>query len=357
MAPAPITGDPRFFAQSGPQTLARVADEVGGTLVGGAPGHLMLVGVAPLQAARPDQVSFLDNKRYASALAASAAGAVILHPDMQRHLPPGTVGILTPEPYLGWARVAALFHPEKPANPGIHPSACVAPDAEIGEGCEIGPMVVIGAGARIGPRCRIGAQTVIGPSVQIGADARIDCHVSLSHALLGDRVRLLPGVRIGQDGFGFAMGAQGFVSVPQLGRVVIEDDVDIGANTTIDRGSAQDTVVGAGTRIDNLVQIAHNVQIGRCCVIVAQVGISGSAILEDFVMLGGQAGVVGHARLGRRARIGAQAGVISDVEAGAEFVGSPAQNSWDFFRQLAYLRRATREQPARRPPGGAADEH
>ena len=350
MAHAPITGDPRFFARSGPLALSRLAEAAGGTLVGAGSDDLMLVGVAPLQTARPDQVSFLDNKRYAGALAASSAGAVILHPDMQKHLPPGTIGIVTTEPYIGWARVAALFHPEAPANPGIHPSACVAADAELAEGCEIGPMVVIGAGARIGPRSRIGAQTVIGPAVEIGADARIDCHVSISHALIGNRVRLLPGVRLGQDGFGFAMGAHGFVSVPQLGRVVIEDDVDIGANTTIDRGSAQDTVIGAGTHIDNQVQIAHNVQIGRCCVIVAQVGISGSTTLEDFVVIAGQAGVIGHVRVGTRARVGAQAGVMADVEAGAEVVGSPAQNGRDFFRQMAYLRRITRDM-ARKPAG------
>ena len=150
----------------------------------------------------------------------------------------------------------------------------------------------------------------------LGADCRIGAHASLSHALLGDRVIVYPGARIGQDGFGFAVGGEGFLSVPQLGRVVLEDDVEIGANTTIDRGSLHDTRIGAGSRLDNLVQIGHNVRLGRGCVIVSQVGISGSTILEDHVMVGGQAGLTGHLRIGRRARIGAQAGVMSDVPAG-----------------------------------------
>ena len=167
---------------------------------------------------------------------------------------------------------------------------------------------------------------------------------SLSHALLGDRVYIYPGARIGQEGFGFASVASGFLTVPQLGRVILEDDVEVGANTTIDRGSAQDTVIGAGSRLDNLVQIGHNVVLGRCCVIVAQVGISGSTVLEDFIRVGGQAAMAGHLRIGRGAQIGAQSGVISDVPAGAAVLGSPAQPKRDFFRQVATIR-----QLARRP--------
>ena len=180
---------------------------------------------------------------------------------------------------------------------------------------------------------------MIGEGVVLGADCRIGAHASLSHALLGARVYIYPGARIGQEGFGFAPTDAGFVSVPQLGRVIIEDDVEVGANTTIDRGSAQDTVIGAGSRLDNLVQIGHNVRLGRCCVIVAQVGISGSTVLDDFVMVAGQAGFTGHLHIGRRARIGAQAGVMADVPAGAEVVGSPAMPVREFFRQVATLRR------------------
>ncbi|MDQ2762197.1 MAG: UDP-3-O-(3-hydroxymyristoyl)glucosamine N-acyltransferase, partial [Pseudomonadota bacterium] len=166
--------------------------------------------------------------------------------------------------------------------------------------------------------------------------------VSLSHALLGARVAVYPGARIGQEGFGFLPVADGFRSAPQLGRVIVEDDVEIGANTTIDRGSLHDTVIGMGSRLDNLVQIGHNVRIGRFCVIVAQAGISGSTVLEDHVMIAGQAGLTGHLRIRSRARIGAQAGIMSDVPAAADVVGSPALPVREFFRQVALLRRLAR---------------
>jgi len=298
----------------------------------------------PLQTAGPNEVSFLDNRRYASALKRTLAGAVIVHPDMQAWVPAATVPILTTEPHVGWAQVAALFHPVPVVSPGIHPSAIVAEGAVVDPSAEIGPLCVIEAGAEIGPGCRIGPCAVIGSGVVIGRDCRIGAHVSLSHALLGARVYVYPGARIGQEGFGFAPTSTGFLTAPQLGRVILEDDVEVGANTTIDRGSAQDTVIGAGSRLDNLVQIGHNVVLGRCCIIVAQVGIAGSTVLEDFVQVGGQAAMDGHLRIGRGARIGAQAGVISDTPSGAEVLGSPAQPKRDFFRQVATLKRMARRQ-------------
>jgi UDP-3-O-[3-hydroxymyristoyl] glucosamine N-acyltransferase len=311
--------------------------------------RLMLAGVAPLQTAGPEEVSFLDNRKYVPALEATRAGAVILHPDLAARVPAGSVAIVTVEPYAAWARVAALFHPLPPIQPGIHPSAVVSPQAAVDSSAEIGPLAVIGAGAEIGPRCRIGSHAVIGDGVVLGADCRIGPHASLSYALVGARVYVYPGARIGQEGFGFAITAEGFRTVPQLGRVILEDDVEVGANTTIDRGHLHDTVIGAGSRLDNLVQIGHNVRLGRGCVIVSQAGISGSTILEDHVMLGGQAGMTGHLRIGRRARIGAQAGVMADVPAGAEVVGSPAQPARAFFREVAAIRRLVRE--SKRPRG------
>jgi len=175
--------------------------------------------------------------------------------------------------------------------------------------------------------------------VVVGPDCRIGAHASLSHALLGARVFVYPGARIGQEGFSFATTKTGFLSIPQLGRVIVEDDVEVGANTTIDRGSTRDTIIGAGSRLDNLVQIGHNVRLGRCCVIVAQVGIAGSTTLDDFVQVGGQAGMAEHLRIGQGAQIGAQAGVMSDVRAGAVLLGSPAQPRTEFFRQVATLKR------------------
>ena len=341
----PIAGDPRFFDRSGPHNLEAVADAAQAKA---SPGGLMLTGVAPLQTAGPGDVSFLDNRKYAAALAETRAGAVIVHQDMADRVPPTAIAIAAAEPYVAWARVAALFHPMPPVQPGVHPSAVLAADASIDPGAEIGPLAVICARAQIGPRCLVDAGAFIGAGVVLGADCRIGAHASLSHALLGDRVVVYPGARIGQDGFGFAAAGKDFLRVPQLGRVVLEDDVEIGANTTIDRGSLRDTRIGAGSRLDNLVQIGHNVSLGRGCVIVAQVGISGSTILEDHVMVGGQAGLTGHLRIGSRARIGAQAGVMSDVPAGADVVGSPAQPMREFFRHIAVLRRLVREATAKR---------
>jgi UDP-3-O-[3-hydroxymyristoyl] glucosamine N-acyltransferase len=341
----PIAGDPRFFIRTGPHSLAAVVDAAQAEA---PPRRLMLHGVAPLQTAEPTDVSFLDNKKYAPVLEETRAGAVIVHPDMAARVPETAVAIVTTEPYIAWARVAALFHPLPPARPGIHPSAILAPDATVDASAEVGPMVVIGSRAEIGPRCRIGPSAVIGDGVVLGADCRIGAQATVSHALLGMRVVVYPGARVGQDGFGFGITSEGFVSIPQLGRVVLEDDVEIGANTTVDRGSLHDTVIGAGSRLDNLVQIGHNVRLGRGCVIVAQAGISGSTILEDNVMVAGQAGLTGHLRIGRKARIGAQAGVMADVPAGADVVGSPAQPVREFFRHVATLRRLVRE-AGRRP--------
>ncbi len=340
----PTAGDPRFFARTGPHSVAAVAAAIGAEAPG---GDLLLHGVAPLQLAGPGHLSFLDNRRYASALATTRAGAVIVHPDLAAKVPAGTLALVTREPYLGWALAASLFHPLPPPRPGIHASALIEPDATVDPSAEIGAFVVIGAGAVVGPRCRLGAGVVIGAGVSLGPDCRVGAHASISHAIVGARVLIYPGARIGQEGFGFATTRQGFVSVPQLGRVLVGDDVEVGANSTIDRGSAQDTVIGAGTRLDNLVQIGHNVRLGRCCVIVAQAGISGSTVLEDFVTVAGQGGLAGHLHIGRQARIGGQAGVMTDVPAGSEFVGSPAMPAREFFRQVAMLRRMMAERRGR----------
>jgi len=332
-------GNARFFSRSGPYPLKLVASAAFGVA---DEIELLLEGVAPLQTAGPNEVSFLDNRHYASALDHTLAGAVIVHPDMVARVPTTTVAILTTEPYAAWARVAALFYPMPPVSPGIHPSAIVAEGALVDPSAEVGPLSVIETGAEIGPGCRIGPCAVIGSGVIVGRDCRIGAHVSLSYAVLGARVYIYPGARVGQEGFGFASIKDGFQSVPQLGRVILEDDVEVGANTTIDRGSSRDTVIGAGSRLDNLVQIGHNVILGRCCVIVAQVGISGSTILEDFVRVGGQAAMAGHLRIGQSAEIGAQSGVISDIAPGAKVLGSPAQPKNDFFRQIARLKKMSK---------------
>ncbi len=349
MQPA-STGSSRFFQKCGPHRLSAVADAAGALTSNDTDvsQDRLYDGVAPLQTAGPNQISFLDNRRYAPMLETTRAGAVIVHPDMRSRVPAGAAAIVTREPYTAWAKVAALFHPAPPVSPGIHPLSVVDPSAIIDPSAEIGPFCVIGPDAEIGPRCRIGASATIGQGVVMGPDCRIGTHASVSHAILGARVYVYPGARIGQEGFGFAVTDTGFITVPQLGRVLLHDDVEIGANSTVDRGSAGDTVIGAGSRLDNLVQIGHNVILGRCCIIVAQVGISGSTVLGDFVQVGGQAAMAGHLQIGAGAQIGAQAGVISDVDPGSKMLGSPAQSSRDFFRQISTLKKlsARREKPS-----------
>jgi UDP-3-O-[3-hydroxymyristoyl] glucosamine N-acyltransferase len=343
----PVTGDPRFFQRTGPHTLAAVIDAAGAEA---PPRRLMFRGVAPLSVAEGSDVSFLDNRKYLSALEKTRAGAVIVHPDLADKVPASAVPILSSEVYAAWARVAALFHPPPPVVPGIHPSAVVGATARIDPSAEIGPLCVIGERAVIGKRTRIGPLSLIGNSVEIGADCRIGSHASVTHSILGDRVFVYPGVRMGQEGFGFAVTPEGFVTVPQIARVIVHDDVEIGANSTVDRGGMTDTVIGAGTRIDNLVQIAHGVRIGRSCVLVSQCGIAGSSVLEDFVQVGGQVGVIGHLTIGRGAKLAGQSGVISDVPPGAEMGGSPAQSARGWMRETAWLRRVTRSRGSGKTP-------
>ncbi|MBV9749182.1 MAG: UDP-3-O-(3-hydroxymyristoyl)glucosamine N-acyltransferase, partial [Acetobacteraceae bacterium] len=221
-AEPPVAGDVRFFQRTGPHSLARVAEAARGEARGDP--AVLLRGIAPLQVAGPAQVSFLDNKRYAGLLADTRAGAVLVRPEFAARLPPSSTAIVLDDPYAGWAHVAALFHPEPPARPGRHPSAVIAENAAVDASAEIGPLAVVGEGAEIGPRCRIGPGATIGERVVLGADCRVGANASLSHAILGDRVHVYPGARIGQEGFGFATTAEGFLTVPQLGRVILEDD-------------------------------------------------------------------------------------------------------------------------------------
>ena len=338
-------GNPRFFASTGPHLLAVVAQAADCAIPPGeiAPASgLLLTGLAALETAGPSEISFAVHRRHAAALAATCAGAVLVRPDMQAQVPAGSVALVTDDPPAGWARVARLFHPAPAVRPGIHRSAVVADGAVVDASAEVCAQAVIDAHAQIGARCRIGPGAAIGPGVVLGPDCRIGAHVSISHAILGARVTIFPGARIGQEGFGFTISAQGFETVPQLGLVILEDDVEVGANTTIDRGSLRDTVIGTGTRLDNLVQVAHNVRIGRHCAVAALVGISGSAEIGDFVVVGGQAGLADHVRVGARARVGAQSGVMSDIEPGAVVVGSPARPAREVFREIATLKRLAR---------------
>ena len=335
--------DPRFFQRAGPHSLKALAALSGAHLDDAADGARLVEDVAPLETAGPADVTFLNNRKYTDAFIKSRAGAAFVTEAMVARAPAGMALLISREPYKAFARAVQAFYPPAAVPPGRAPSAIIDPTAIIPEDCTIGANVVIEAAVRLGARCRVGANTVIAAGVELGDDCHVAANVTLSHCLIGARVVLHPGARIGQAGFGFAPDAGGPVKIPQLGRVVIGDDVDIGANTTIDRGSGHDTVIGPGTMIDNLVQIGHNVVLGRGCILAGQVGISGSTKLGDFVMAGGQAGLSGHLNIGTAARIGPQAGLMKDVAAGETVIGSPAVPVVAFWRQVAMIQRLARK--------------
>jgi UDP-3-O-[3-hydroxymyristoyl] glucosamine N-acyltransferase len=342
-----------FFPPPAPLTLADIAALAGAVLPDGADPARSFGGVGPLDAAGPSDVSFLDNAQYVSQAAATSAGIVIVG---QRHadkVAKTSVALVVKEPYRAFAKVAAALFPSsmRPqpifGGRGVAAGAFVHPDAKLEQGVIVDPGVVIGAGAEIGANTVICANAVVGPGVTIGRDSSIGSNVTLTHAHLGNRVIVHPGCSIGQDGFGFAMGPQGHAKVPQVGRVIIQDDVEIGAGACIDRGMNRDTVVGEGSKIDNQVQIGHNVTVGRHCVIVAQVALAGSCRLADFVVIGGQAGVIGHATVGMGAQIAATSSVARDVPPGERWGGTPAKPIRELFREMAAVDRL-----ARAPAGG-----
>lgn len=330
--------DPKFFHKLGPFTLAQLAQFAGAELHHATePTDRLIHDVATLVEAGPADCSFFDNRRYILDFTATKAGVCVTAPAMASLAPPGLPLLLSPNPYRAYALIAQQFYPTPLAHAGIHPTAVIAPTARIDPSAEIGALASIAANAVIGAGCVIEPQAVIGAAVVIGPASRIMSQATITHAEIGARVVIYPGCRIGQPGFGFAAGGEKPVKVPQLGRVIIGDDVEIGANTTIDRGALGDTVIGNGTMIDNLVQIGHNVKIGRGCVIVSQVGISGSTVLADFVQLGGQAGVAGHLHLGKGAKVAAKSGVMRDIEPGQAFGGYPAMPIKQWHRQTAKL--------------------
>jgi len=335
--------DPRFFLSAGPFSADAILRAVGGitqTDVGGR----VFRGVASLELAEGHEVSFCETVRYVEALRATRAGAVLVPQSLASQVPAAATAIVCHAPTAAFSVIAGLFHPSPSASQEIHVHAVVASTATIGVGCTIGPYSVIGDKAEIGPGCTIGSHCIIGPGVVLAEGCKVHDHVFLSHAVCGRGVVLFPGARIGQEGFGFTSGSDGrFVTAPQLGIVELGDHVQVGANSCVDRGSLGNTVLGAGTRVDNLVQIGHNVRTGRGCVLVAQVGISGSTVLEDHVMAGGQAGFAGHLTIGRGARIAAQSGIMEDVPPGIEVLGSPARPIREAVRSLHVLRKLTHE--------------
>lgn len=329
--------DDRFFRRSAPIALGEIAAHVGGELLAPAAAGFLVRDVAALDCAKPGDLSvFCDGKR-TSEFASNHASVVVTNRALSEHAHNGSWLMLVSDPRLAFAKIGHLFYPPVAFAEGVHASAQVSPTATIGAGTQIGSGAVVRCGAGIGARCHIESNVVIGEGVTIGDDCVIGANTSISHAVIGARVNISSNVSIGGEGFGFVPCPTGLLRIAQLGRVIIEDDVQIGSNSAVDRGAMGDTIIGAGTAIDNLVQIAHNVRIGRHCVLAGQVGIAGSTTLGDRVMVGGQTAINDHVTVGSDARIAGKSGVMRDVAPGEAVGGYPAMPIRQWHRQTLAL--------------------
>jgi UDP-3-O-[3-hydroxymyristoyl] glucosamine N-acyltransferase len=328
--------DPRFFEDLGPVTLSELAALTGAALADPAAGDRLVRTVSILGGAGPDTVTFLSDRRLLDDVRTTEAGACFVIPGHAEALPASCAALVVAAPHFAYSIAATRLHRPRVLGSGDKP---ISPLAQIESDVRVSPGVVIGAGAQIGRGSYVGPNSVIGPGVAIGRDCQIEASVSIGFALLGDRVQILSGARIGDAGFGATPGPQGLISVPQLGRVILQDGVCIGANSCIDRGAFEDTSIGENTKIDNLVQIGHNCRIGRNCVMAAMTGISGSVTIGDGAQLGGAVGIADHLTIGAGARIGARGGVISDIPSGETWGGFPARPIRQWLRREAWVAR------------------
>jgi UDP-3-O-[3-hydroxymyristoyl] glucosamine N-acyltransferase len=342
-----------FFTEPVATTLADIAALTGAHLVDPSRGDVRVTGVAPLDQAGPADLTFFENRKYASQLPLTHAAACFVDEKFEGQVPSRVAVLRSKQPYGAFVAVLRRFYPDALApgsmfgTQGIAATAAVHPTAHLEDNVIIDPGATIGPGAEIGSGTIVGPGAAIGPGVRVGRNCRIGAGTTIAHALIGNDVLIHPGCRIGQDGFGFVPGANGHAKVPQVGRVIIQNAVEIGAGTTVDRGAIKDTMIGEGTKIDNLVQIAHNVTIGRHCIIVSHTGLAGSCTLEDGVMLGARSGVGNHVTVGTGAQIAALAAVTSDVPPGERWGGVPARPMKLWLRELRALSRLSRDNPAK----------
>jgi UDP-3-O-[3-hydroxymyristoyl] glucosamine N-acyltransferase len=317
-------------------TLGEIAERVNGVLAGDSAAEV--AGVAPLDRAGPEELSFVANPRYLPYVQGTRAGVLLVPGALLERVPEGIATIAVDDAHLALYHVLPLLHPPEPVEPGIHATSAVAPDAVLGDGVFIGPFAVVEQGVQIGAGTRVGAHTVVGRGAVVGRDCVIHPQATLyAGVVLGDRCIIHSGARIGKEGFGFVWHEGGHRKLPQVGGCVLGNDVEVGCNTTIDRGSVGDTVVGDGTKIDNLVQLGHNDRIGRHVILISQVGISGSTTIGDGAVLAGQVGVGGHLTVGAGAKLGGQAGVIADVPDGVTYSGYPARPHREAMRAQGFI--------------------
>ncbi|CAN7573767.1 UDP-3-O-(3-hydroxymyristoyl)glucosamine N-acyltransferase [Mesorhizobium amorphae] len=340
--------DPVFFAPSRRYTAGEVANLTGAQLVDSGQSLISIEALAPANEGGQNALVFVDGKRNFALMQSLKAAAVLCPAEFAGKAPAGIAVLVHPRPQQAFALVGRLLFPQA-ATPGpMTGETGISPHAHIDPSAHVETGAIIEAGAVIGPRVSVGGGTVIAPhavighSCQIGRDGYIGPGTSVQYALIGNRVIIHGGARIGQDGFGFVGGAKGPERVPQIGRVIIQDDVEIGSNTTVDRGAMSDTIIGQGTKIDNLVQIAHNVRIGRNCIIAGLSGISGSVVVGDGVTMGGGVGLADHLTIGTGAKLAARSGFMSNVPAGEIWGGYPAQPMAEAMREIAMLRKLAR---------------
>lgn len=335
--------DTRFYDRMGPFTVDDICKITGTQLVDPAQSKVEVHEISTLNAAQEGHLSVFHNRKYLEAFQNTKASACFVTEADIGKAPPGVVCLVTDKPYRAYAMALAAFYPSSKPEPRISPDARIDPTAKIGKNCMIEAGAIIRARAEIGDNTQIYANAVINEGVIIGQGCHIDVNVYISHALIGNGVKVYPNTTLGKTGFGFDMDEAGYIPVPQVGRLIIEDGVEIGANCNIDRGSLEDTVIGAGSRIDSLVQFGHNVQLGKGCVIVSQVGIAGSTKLGNYVVAAGQVGIAGHLTIGDGARIGAKAGLMRDVPPGETVIGAPAVPVKQWQKQIVTIERLVKD--------------
>jgi UDP-3-O-[3-hydroxymyristoyl] glucosamine N-acyltransferase len=335
--------DDRFYTRCGPFSLGVLAACAKVELPGGVPGSFLLRGIAPLETAAEDEVSVFCDARHADAFASSHAGAIVTTAKLAAHRHDCGALLIARDPRFAFAAIGLMFHPRSIHAAGISEAAHIHPTATVGEECRIDSGVVIGERVRLGEGCHIATNTVIGDGVEIGPQCVIGSNATVSHALIGTGVRIGAGTVIGGEGFGVVLGPAGLMCSAQVGRVIIGDNVRIGGNCTIDRGALSDTVIGSGTMLDNLIQIAHNVRIGRNCIFAGQSGVAGSAIIGDNVMVGGGVSISDHLTIGANARIAGKSGVAQDVADGTIVGGYPAVPIRQWHRQNFALAKMVRK--------------